>query len=748
MADRVPTRDELTQLLADGTRTVKDLGPQTRAVYDAMIAEQGRPEVTALSAIADPYQAISDVTAAPLKAIGSFVDGGDNYETSTGQNIPDPYGGTSLPELALGAGEAALSFGTGLLGVVGATGAGVLGVIQKYRKNKTWYDAMKDTTESMNSIMGNMVYTPRTEAGKDITAVANAPFMMIDEGTTAAQNLVQSAMGGNVTRTGADPLLVTQFQLAADEIQQYRDRGETVPDALFEKANSLREVIGQQGGFGQANVNNAALFAGISTKALLDFLPDVVGKGRSVVLKREKVKEFRSTAEELGINIKDLPEDQILALADSVSVLTDGQTVTAQRLGTMAERLKRREKIMGDVATQLFDSAKDAEGYYPQVQLKLLDQSMAALLADNTFNFSSLKTARGRLNEFQQIVSDTAFDLLDKDGNVINGYVPINELHMFRMTLNNDLKRMRKSTEIESKAEFDALLGMKNHLDGFIDAQFKADLVSGNAEAITKWKKANSWYTDYKEKFSSSDAVQTIVDNDLTAEQVRNLIVGTGEVLGNPEAGAVVTKLNNIFGNDSAQMEALRKEVIFNLSTPLLQETPNVADFVERVNTLKRKNPTLMSELFQGDALRNLNNLQSMARAQLAVAQRAPTSGGKTGAARQLSLSRILAVNLAPGNSELAKGAAGVQLTKAVLEPLTRYMGEVALGNTTTAKVMSEFYQTDMRTPLLGLANFPKGTAIQASRRAEEEENRGETAARWQGMSQSLRDFNANRAPQ
>ena len=66
MADRVPTREEITQLLESGTTTVQDLGPQTRAVYDAMVEEQGRPETTALSVLADPYQAISNVTASPL----------------------------------------------------------------------------------------------------------------------------------------------------------------------------------------------------------------------------------------------------------------------------------------------------------------------------------------------------------------------------------------------------------------------------------------------------------------------------------------------------------------------------------------------------------------------------------------------------------------------------------------------------------------------------------------------------------
>lgn len=742
MADsRVPTKEEIKQLLESGQVSVEQLGPQSRAVYDSMLAEGMQPKNTISSVLKDPYESILGAASGAAESLREGMGIGQEYQTSTGQNIPDPYGGTSLLELGVGAGETAFSFGSGAFAVAGATVAGAYEGLKGYLENKNWYDTMKSATDSINSVMGNIVYTPRTAAGKDITAVVNSPFMLIDEGTTAAQNFVQSMMGGNVSRTGADPMIVTQFQLTADQIQQYRDRGETVPQALFDKANSLRDLIGQQGGLGQAKVNDKALFAGISTKALLDFLPDIAGKGRASAIKAQKVKELRQTAKELGVDLTALPEEQLLALAESTDLLTGSQTVVAQRMGSMAERLKRREEISGNVAEQLFDAAKSSEAYYPQVQLKLLDQSMADLLASDIYNFAGLPVAKGRLDEFSNLVADTAFDLVDQQGNVINGYVPLNNLHNFRQKLNKDITKMRRGTTYESSSELDALLGMKNHIDEFIDAQFEADLVSGNAEAITKWKKANSWYTDYKRKFNSSDVVQTIIDRDLTPEQVKNLILGTGEVVGKAEAGATVRKLNDIFGNNSPQMEALRKEIVFNLSIPLLKETPNVAQFIENVNTLQRKNPTLITELFQGEALKNLQNLQGLARAQLKVAERAGIE--KVSKARAPSLSRLIALNIAPGNQQLAKGAAAQQVTRSLLQPITQKLQQAAGRPDVERQIMSEFYGVDMNRPFMGLQNFPTIGAIQATRRAEEEDTRGETAQRLQGMSQRLREFGA-----
>ena len=203
-ATRVPTAEEIKAALESGQIKVTDLGEQSKAVYDAMLAEGTTPEVTGSSILRDPYQAVADVTRGTRETVGGFFGGDEQYQTSTGQNIPDPYGGTSLPELAIGGLETGLSFVSGVPAIAAASIAGGYEGIKGYLQNKGWYDTMKDATESINSVMGDMMYQPRTSAGKDITAVANSPFMLIDEGTTAAQNFVQSMMGGNVNRTGGD----------------------------------------------------------------------------------------------------------------------------------------------------------------------------------------------------------------------------------------------------------------------------------------------------------------------------------------------------------------------------------------------------------------------------------------------------------------------------------------------------------------------------------------------------------------
>lgn len=71
-ATRVPTGEEIKAALEAGQIKVTDLGPESKAVYDAMLAEVGASEVTGSSILRDPYQAIADVTRGTRETVGNF----------------------------------------------------------------------------------------------------------------------------------------------------------------------------------------------------------------------------------------------------------------------------------------------------------------------------------------------------------------------------------------------------------------------------------------------------------------------------------------------------------------------------------------------------------------------------------------------------------------------------------------------------------------------------------------------------
>ena len=127
-----------------------------------------------------------------------------------------------------------------------------------------------------------------------------------------------------------------------------------------------------------------------------------------------------------------------------------------------------------------------------------------------------------------------------------------------------------------------------------------------------------------------------------------------------------VKKLNDIFGVNSNQMEGLRKEVIFGIVTPLLEETPDVNKFVSNYNKFKRKNPTIVSELFQGDSLQNLENLVAISNAQMRLAKR---TGKPINAFGNIDIDKALAFVVTPfGNTQLAKGSASLRIATGIVK--------------------------------------------------------------------------------
>ena len=746
----LPTKQQMLNDLNSGKITPDQMGEKSKAIYNELVASgeytppqgavnngqpliiQEDPSVWDILSSSDPGSALVD---SPIgQSVEEFFASQNIIGGQRRPNIPDPYTGTSLPELVIGAGETALSFVTGAAGMIRAGGSGAWTLLSNYLQDKNWYDNLKETTQNIEGIMGSMTYNPRTEAGKNITSVFSAPFLVYDKATSAAQDFVTSSFGGRASQSGASPDLVRQFRLAADQIQEYRDRNEEPPKSLIDKANTFRSLIAQQGGLDSSVVNSPALFAGVTTKTLLDFLPDILTGGSSVLKKRRQVKELESAARTLGIDLSAIPEDKLAQVAESAFRLTSGQSTVGRNVVGLSDSLKRQEEISSAMAEQLYKEAQNTEAYYPGVQLKLLDQSLADILKDSVYDFADLKVARGRLRQFSQITNDTAFELLDANNNLINTYIPLEKLHNFRQVLNSDLRSFTRTEGYSANKDYSAILRMKNHIDEFIDAQFTADLISGNAEAIGKWKKANAWYKNYVKTFSDADVVEKIIDNDFTVEQVKNLILGASDVVSNPAAGSIVKKLNNIFGVNSSQMEALRKEVIFGIVSPLLEEVPDVRQFQANYNKFRRKNPTIISELFQGDSLQNLENLAAISNAQMRVAQRTQKPVGVLG---NIDIDKALALVVTPyGNTQLAKGSAALRISTGLIKSARNAFRKYK--PTERSLFMNEFYGMDMNTSFTNINNLPRFAGLSAPIRVEEQQSGGERMRRVQSIVESL----------
>ena len=383
--------------------------------------------------------------------------------TESGITVPNPYVGSSIPELAIGAGETALSMVSGAY-ALGKSGYNILeSMISPMFTEEKFYDSLRDAVREQEDIMGSNVYTPQTTAGKDITAATSAPFLLYDQMTSAAGEQVKALFGGDVI-AGTNPADLAAYRTNVNEIFRLREAGETVPQELYDQVRQQRESLLPIDA--SVDVNYPAIFASVSTKTFLDLLPDIIGGGRVVAQNRRLVNDYKRIAEENNIDITGLTDEQIKNAVDRAKDVTGRQTARGERMGTLQQRLQARERHSRNVSQQLFDAAKSEDAYFAQLELKVLDGSLANMLDETAPEFANTRIARNRLQQFSEMVRDP--DIFDTTG---AGEVHVNRIHNFRQVLNSDIRRLpnRKNRSYQDNVEYESLIAMRDHIDNFME---------------------------------------------------------------------------------------------------------------------------------------------------------------------------------------------------------------------------------------------------------------------------------------
>jgi len=716
---------------------------QAEGVLDGPLATSNLVEPTRSPDIGDAAvvaaELVPDMIAEPVRSMAETIS---------------PYIPKTVKDIG-GVAEAALSMGSGLALTVPA-GVGFTVQMLTALGDKTWYDALKDGVETSETVMG-WTYTPRFETGKNVTAAVTAPFLALDAATTAAGNTFRDLMGGTLKNEWSEEqkALGQDFQLVTSQIFEFKDNDEPVPQYLTQSANAMRQQMSDAGMFDMnVDVNSPAIFAGLGLKTVLDFSPDMLISGGRYMRKRDKVNEFRAAMKEAGIDLTGTPEAQIQRWASLIDN-TPGSGKYSSLLdpeggNAFKQDLKDAQKAAYDMTQVFYQQAKDADGYLPVLNLKYLDETFGKMAVDAKWEQNAPKLG-GWLQKFRGIIDNTADMPEGQQGRKIN------DIWDYRQELNQEIaanvgrKPKRRYTQ--------GLFEIKNTLEADLIAMGDDMLLEGdqarNAAAVQKWRVADGWYKNYSDNFTSQKVVQKILRQDLTANSVKNLILGKSATGLNSQAAQIVTTMRNIFpdvdGVPSAQIQALQWEVKYALMEPLLQVGgPDLAKFGGNFNKFKTKNGELIQALFTEEQFKNLELLSRAARANADVLSRqgivARGGTGRRENINQNSLSstdlvaRFVAVNLAGSGAELAQGAMKINLIKKFWSGLVDstafpYAEIPGLGGTESTmgrRVMSAMYAEELGLgpnaldrPLRNITSLPRElpiTSVEQSRLAEERE--------------------------
>jgi len=463
------------------------------------------------------------------------------------------------------------------------------------------------------------------------------------------------------------------FQPRSPVGQQILGAAGTALEPLMEAAENIGGIV-QRATTGMPGSNVQAALA----QAGFELAPGGVGfkRPRTFGQRRQDVAKVEQAAADIGLETGAPIAAQREQIIQSARTQVGDRVVRGQDFEQIQTAVQTAKRVTNEQVNRLYDLARNTKAAVRVEELNRFPAIAREALAD--FDIEDMSKVKLRLDEFDKIreLPDTAS-------------VKMNEIAKFRRRIN---KNRPPVTDLDQNA---ALGILKGELDSFIDGQFNADMISGDSRAIQRWKDARGAFAEYKRTFSDNKTIKQLAEQNATPEEIRNWIFGASAIGAKKQAGDVVGRLKGILGEDSTQFASLRQDALFDITEPLLRETPNFKTFANNYDKFVKNNPTLATQLFP-DSVSNLDKLRSFA----AAVDRGTSKGMK------FDLTQALARTI--WGHGIAKGAVRVSLGAQAIGLMRR-----AVGKSPKQRIMADVLGYNPVTPLIPLSPVVIGGVIE-----------------------------------
>lgn len=433
--------------------------------------------------------------------------------------------------------------------------------------------------------------------------------------------------------------------------------------ALQGVTNSVRDVVevapfgmGAPGPYGALQTELNSRFAGnpilstIVETALLG-TPDVVAGGRMGVrraFQNEAKSIVDAQARRLGIEIgSSRMREQMGEAARDRTVSYRGENMAA-----IGEKLLSEYNAAKAKTQAAYDAAGETRAGVRVPSVEEFGTEVQYTLWERGYDLQEPRFAGVR-----RLIEDT--EAIYK-GSVLREGVPDGAA----MNVGNRAVRLKYLETLRRRTNIDtpdpgvgkAMEIYKRTLDRHIKQQFDRDMIMGDPEAVQAWREARLTREMQGELFDDNDVIMRLIEKDVTSEQMRNWIFGASTASGgSPKAATIVDQLKRILGEESPEFQGLREEFLYDVMEPLLQQTPNLEEFLKRYDRTVRRNHSLVKTL----APYNYNEVNSLHR----FIQAAVDSGADPNL--DINLNRIL--SQAMFGHEIAQAAMRRSLAEAAI---------------------------------------------------------------------------------
>jgi hypothetical protein len=271
----------------------------------------------------------------------------------------------------------------------------------------------------------------------------------------------------------------------------------------------------------------------------------------------------------------------------------------------LRQALVAAEKSQKAAVTAKFDAAKDVDAYVNLNSIEAFGRGLREHLIDEGYDLDVMAKVNDTLDDIDNLRTQKPGANRARDDTGVFGFgvgqtiqrgrvvdVELNDLQLIRKRINR-----RRSADPEQNG---ALTLMKRQLDEFLDTQFHADAIRGDATGIARWADARSAHIDFKKNFKEDRFIRKMVEADSTPEQYRRWLVGASAMAARPEVASTVRRLKGILGETSPQMDAIRMDLLHDVARPIFEGKggkPNFKGFVANYDKVITRNPSLVREL-------------------------------------------------------------------------------------------------------------------------------------------------------
>jgi hypothetical protein len=341
---------------------------------------------------------------------------------------------------------------------------------------------------------------------------------------------------------------------------------------------------------------------GSATATAIAFSPDLLGlrgitsRVQNRIQGVRAAREARSTGVSPGAS-RQTQAEQIIARGESLT----GDAQRSEAMTEISESVVAARKAAENAEAAAWQRLRETDAYVNINDLAPLRDQVTSVFREREFDIDlpQFEQVRRRLDELDELTLPSQAETVD-----------LSRLVRFRKRLNSN-----RPTDATAALANDLI---KAQLDRHLLNDFSITAIKGDANAQAAWKDALDKSTYLRDKFNSKEGIYRVLNllstKEATPEQMRQYVFGANAIQGNKMAGGYIKALKEVLGENSPEINALRKDALLDVLDPLIRENPNVSEFVNKYDTLLKKSPTLTKELFS-DSSKEIRKLGEAARA-------------------------------------------------------------------------------------------------------------------------------------